>query len=95
MTKKGRLSLVEKAAIQTFIGKGDSIQKTAKTLDRTVAVVKRYVESELDDLHSVIVKAQLEAVKADGKKGNESQLSHGDPPRPTASRLEVMLDLSR
>lgn len=78
MTKKGKLTLVEKAAIQTFISQGKDVAEIASTLDRTKNIVTKYINSELDDLHSTIVNAQMEAAEAEQEHERYSKARKDD-----------------
>jgi hypothetical protein len=61
MVKGGKLSLVEKAAIQGMLGQQKSTEEIASLLDRSEKIVENYIDGELDQLHSTIAEAQLEA----------------------------------
>lgn len=60
MAKTGKLSNVEKMAIQGGLSGGQSVEKIAKTLDRTLKSVNKYVEGELDEIHSTIASVALQ-----------------------------------
>ena len=60
MAKTGKLSNVEKMAIQGGLGVGQNVEEIAKALDRTLKSVNKYVEGELDDIHSTIASVALE-----------------------------------
>ena len=47
MTKKGPLSLVEKAAIQGLLSQQKSSEEIAETLDRTSKVIDKYIDGEI------------------------------------------------
>ena len=68
MTKGGRLSLVEKAAIQGMLGQQKSTEEIASLLDRSEKVVENYIDGELDDLHSNIANAQIESQEREESK---------------------------
>lgn len=61
MVKGGKLSLIEKAAIQGMLGQNKSTEEIATLLDRSEKIVENYIDGELDDLHSTIAGAQIEA----------------------------------
>lgn len=66
--KKGRISLLEKAAIQFGLQDGKTVSEIAKELDRSESVVNKTID-EYDELLNFIVKAKMEDVEepSDGK----------------------------
>ncbi len=60
MANTGRLTNVEKMAIQGGLSQGDSIRDIAEALDRSPKTVKRYIEGELNEIHENVVNAQIE-----------------------------------
>jgi IS30 family transposase len=58
---RGKLSVTEKYAIQGMLHDGQSVTDIAKSLERTEATIRGYVESELSTLQETIVRAQVSA----------------------------------
>ena len=56
--KKGQLSQTEKYAVQQMIHLGKTNIEIAKELDRTEGCIVKYVEGELDKLHTTIAEVQ-------------------------------------
>lgn len=75
MPKGGRLSLVEKAAIQGMLGQHKSTEEIASLLDRSEKVVENYIEGELDQLLSDIVNAKIEALETETEKEEPERYS--------------------
>ncbi|RLI51664.1 hypothetical protein DRO61_01880 [Candidatus Bathyarchaeota archaeon] len=61
----GPLTLVEKAAIQGFLGQGQETPEIAESLNRSERLVDKYISGELDNLHSTIVNARMQAAESD------------------------------
>lgn len=72
MPKAGRLNIVEKAAIQGMLGQQKSTEEIASLLDRSEKVVENYINNELDELHSTIVRARMEAEENQEPEQEES-----------------------
>lgn len=60
MGKRGKLSIIEKAAIKGALSEGKSNKEIATMLDRTERVVSNYIDGELDSVAATIAKVQLE-----------------------------------
>lgn len=80
MTKRGKLSGVEKLAIQGALHQGQSTKEIATTLDRSEASIKKYVEGEYNDLISTIAGAKLEAHEKQKRDTVARILLRGDTP---------------
>lgn len=83
--KGGPLTLVEKAAIQGFLGQGQDTKEIAETLNRSEKVVDTYISGELDNLHSTIVNARMQAA-LDGSAEWESSDSVEEPSQENESK---------
>ncbi len=57
---KGRLSNVEKYAIQGMLHNEKEVKDMAKSLDRTETVINKYIDNELDNIHTTTTKVKLE-----------------------------------
>ncbi len=64
MANTGRLTNVEKMAIQGGLSQGDSIKSIAEALDRSPKTIKRYIEGELNEIHETVVNAQIERAES-------------------------------
>lgn len=63
MAKTGKLSNVEKFAIQGALSDGKSSEEIAKVLDRTPKAVNKYIDGELDAIHNTVVSVAIETGK--------------------------------
>lgn len=64
MKKTGKLSNVEKFAIQGALSDGKTADEIAKVLDRTPRAVNKYIKGELDSICETITKVAIETGKA-------------------------------
>jgi len=65
MSKKGRLSLVEKYAIQQMLHDNMTTEEIASILNRSQKSVQNYIDGELDQIHEHIAKAKMQEVSSD------------------------------
>ena len=88
MVKGGKLSLVEKAAIQGLLGQEKSTEEIASILDRSERVVDNYIAGELDELHSTIANAQIE-------RGAEEVQAEEDYDRYSKTRKDEIFNIRK
>lgn len=88
MTKRGKLTLREKYAIQGMLHNNMDIEEIATFLDRSTKIVENYVNGELDRLHNTIANAQLEQLEKEVERRQKEALS---PPneQPNISSKDV------
>jgi len=64
MANTGRLTNVEKMAIQGGLSRGDSVKSIAEAIDRSPKTVKRYIDRKLKEIHETVLNAQIERAES-------------------------------
>lgn len=62
MSKKGKLTTIEKYAIQHLKNENKTIEEICDAVDRPMHVVQKYIEGELEQIQENIAKAQTQQV---------------------------------
>lgn len=75
---RGKLSVTEKYAIQGMLHEGLDVTDIAKSLERTEATVRSYIEVELSELQSTIVKAKMQQAEAEVEEEADSGFKISD-----------------
>ena len=63
MTKKGKLSNMEKYVVKGMLGDNKTVDEIAVELDRTSASIQKYVDGELDKVCSTVAHVQEESTR--------------------------------